>query len=160
VLSDLDEPTIIEFLDYLRTEQGDPIFLRSTRLGQIQAFLEFASPSDPTALPTIQPVMALSSVPGERVSERRDGAPPAATSVVKTSDLSDVRVRFGKRLRDVREEIDLSVEELAKRVKLFPHDVEATERGLGDITLRSIELFAQALGVSLADLMPPAERKE
>jgi transcriptional regulator with XRE-family HTH domain len=60
--------------------------------------------------------------------------------------LASVLVRFGERLRAVRQKADLSQERLA-------------ERGLRNISLENIERLAEALDVELAALMPPREAK-
>jgi ribosome-binding protein aMBF1 (putative translation factor) len=77
--------------------------------------------------------------------------------------LSDVAVRFGKRLREVREEAGISQEKLAELATLHRTYVSSVERGKRNISIENIERLAVALGVSMRDLMPadpgPAKTK-
>jgi transcriptional regulator with XRE-family HTH domain len=68
--------------------------------------------------------------------------------------LNDVLVRFGKRLREVREKKGLSQEQLAAQAGLHRTYVSSVERGQRNISLVNIEKLAVALGVTLAHLMP------
>jgi transcriptional regulator with XRE-family HTH domain len=68
--------------------------------------------------------------------------------------LADVQVRFGERLREVRLEKKLSQEKLAELAGLHRTYVSSVERGERNISLLNIEKLADALGVSLKDLMP------
>ncbi len=68
--------------------------------------------------------------------------------------LSDVQVRFGNRLREVREKVGVSQEKLADLAQLHRTYVSSVERGKRNISLQNIERLAHALGVSLKDLMP------
>jgi transcriptional regulator with XRE-family HTH domain len=68
--------------------------------------------------------------------------------------LGDVRVRFGKRLREVRTEKGISQEKLAELAGLHRTYVSSVERGERNISLVNIEGLANALGVKLAELMP------
>ena len=68
--------------------------------------------------------------------------------------MSDVTARFGKRLREVREEAGISQERLAELAGLHRTYVSSVERGKNNISLVNIERLALALGVSLRDLMP------
>jgi transcriptional regulator with XRE-family HTH domain len=70
--------------------------------------------------------------------------------------LSDVFVRFGKRLRQVRERAGISQEKLAELAQLHRTYVSSVERGKRNISLLNIERLATALGVSLRELMPDA----
>lgn len=65
-----------------------------------------------------------------------------------------VESRFGKRLREVREAQGLSQEALAAKAGLHRTYVGLMERGVRNVTLRTIEKLADALGVEMADLMP------
>jgi len=65
----------------------------------------------------------------------------------------DVQVRFGKRLRAIREGKGVSQEKLAEDAGLHRTYVSAVERGLKNISLVNIERLAQALGVEMADLV-------
>lgn len=68
--------------------------------------------------------------------------------------LSDVMTRFGKRLREVREEAGISQERLAELAGLHRTYVSSVERGKNNISLVNIEKLALALAVSMRDLMP------
>jgi transcriptional regulator with XRE-family HTH domain len=68
--------------------------------------------------------------------------------------LSDVRVRFGQKLRKVREKAGLSQERLAELAGLHRTYVSSVERGQRNISLENVERLADALGVSMAELMP------
>ena len=68
--------------------------------------------------------------------------------------LSDVAVRFGRRLREVRHGRGISQEKLAELAGLHRAYVSSVERGQRNISLLNIESLAQALGVKMADLMP------
>jgi transcriptional regulator with XRE-family HTH domain len=77
---------------------------------------------------------------------------PAAR--VEAKALSDVLVRFGQRLREIRERIGVSQEKLAELAALHRTYVSSVERGKRNISLVNIEKLARALGVSLRELMP------
>jgi transcriptional regulator with XRE-family HTH domain len=68
--------------------------------------------------------------------------------------LSDVTVRFGKRLREVRTRKGISQEKLAELAGLHRTYVSSVERGERNISLNNIENLANALGVPMAELMP------
>jgi transcriptional regulator with XRE-family HTH domain len=66
-------------------------------------------------------------------------------------------MRFGRRLREVREGVGISQEKLAEKAKLHRTYVSSVERGKRNISLENIERLAQALGVPMRDLMPAPE---
>lgn len=68
--------------------------------------------------------------------------------------MSDVLVRFGERLRVVRQSVGVSQEKLADLAGLHRTYVSSVERGKRNISLLNIERLADALKVSLTDLMP------
>jgi transcriptional regulator with XRE-family HTH domain len=68
--------------------------------------------------------------------------------------LSDVQVRFGKKLRNVREKKGISQEKLAERAGLHRTYVSSVERGERNISLLNVERLAIALGVRMAELIP------
>lgn len=70
--------------------------------------------------------------------------------------MSDVQVRFGKRLRDVRHKRGISQERLADLAGLHRTYVSGVERGERNISLLNIEKLAVALDVAMSDLMPGA----
>lgn len=61
----------------------------------------------------------------------------------------DIRKKFGKRLRALREERGWSQEEFADRAGLHRTYVLAVERGVRNPTLSVLERLAKALGVSI-----------
>ena len=58
-LTDLDAPLILGFLDHLEKRRGNSARSRNARLVAVRSFLRYASFRDPTALPTIQRVLAI-----------------------------------------------------------------------------------------------------
>jgi transcriptional regulator with XRE-family HTH domain len=68
--------------------------------------------------------------------------------------VDDVLVRFGERLREVRQAAGVSQEKLAELAGLHRTYVSSVERGLRNISLVNIDKLARALKVSLAELMP------
>ena len=69
-------------------------------------------------------------------------------------------IRFGKRLREVREKAEISQEKLAELAKLHRTYVSSVERGKRNISIVNIERLAVALGVSMKDLMPDMKGKD
>ena len=74
--------------------------------------------------------------------------------------LSDVFVRFGKKLREIRERKGVSQEKLAEMAALHRTYVSSVERGKRNISLLNIERLAQALGVSLQEIMPDNQKTD
>ena len=77
--------------------------------------------------------------------------------------MSDVAVRFGKRLREVREAAGISQEKLADLATLHRTYVSSVERGKRNISIENIERLALALDVCMRDLMPddaPPQKKK
>ena len=68
--------------------------------------------------------------------------------------MSDVLVRFGQRLRQVRKKKHISQEKLADLAGLHRTYVSSVERGERNISLLNIEKLAQALGVAMTSLLP------
>jgi len=63
-------------------------------------------------------------------------------------------VRFGAKLRRVREQKGISQEKLAELAGLHRTYVSSVERGQRNISLVNIEKLAVALGVSMGKLVP------
>jgi site-specific recombinase XerD len=59
VLSDLDAPNVIAFLDHLQTERGNGPRTRNARLAALRSFVRYAASRDPTALPLANRVLAI-----------------------------------------------------------------------------------------------------
>jgi transcriptional regulator with XRE-family HTH domain len=70
--------------------------------------------------------------------------------------LSDVQVRFGERLREIRHKKGISQEALAHLAGLHRTYVSGVERGERNISLLNIERLSIALDVAMSDLMPSA----
>ena len=64
----------------------------------------------------------------------------------------DIRRRFGRRIRQLRQSKGLSQEALAFEAELDRTYVSGIERGVRNVSLRNIEVLAYALGVSLSTL--------
>jgi integrase/recombinase XerD len=58
-LRDLDASFVLAFLDYLEKERGNSVRTRSVRLVALRSFLHYAALRDPSALPTIEGVLAI-----------------------------------------------------------------------------------------------------
>ena len=65
----------------------------------------------------------------------------------------DVLVKFGSKVRERRLSLDLSQEELASRAGVHRTYVGMVERAEKNVTLRNIERIANALELSLDQLM-------
>jgi transcriptional regulator with XRE-family HTH domain len=68
--------------------------------------------------------------------------------------LADVQLRFGERLREVRQQRAISQEKLAELAGLHRTYVSSIERGERNVSLVNIERLAGALNVTMAELMP------
>jgi len=66
--------------------------------------------------------------------------------------MEDVRVRFGKALRERRRKLGVSQEEFADLCGLDRTYVSGIERGERNLALVNIEKLARALKISLSDL--------
>jgi transcriptional regulator with XRE-family HTH domain len=66
--------------------------------------------------------------------------------------MDDIRIRFGARIRHLRNDRGWSQEELADRAALHRTYIGSVERGEQNISLVNIERLAATLGVSLAQL--------
>jgi transcriptional regulator with XRE-family HTH domain len=64
----------------------------------------------------------------------------------------DILLRFGDRLRKLRKERGLSQEAFAGLCDLDRTYIGGIERGERNISLRNIEVIAQSLGLSVAEL--------
>lgn len=64
----------------------------------------------------------------------------------------DIKLRFGGRVRQLREELHLSQEELAFRAGLHRTYVSSMERGQRNVSLVNIERLADALEIATSVL--------
>lgn len=58
-LRDLDASFVLAFLDHLEKERGNSVRTRNVRLVALRSFLHYAALRDPSALPTIEGVLAI-----------------------------------------------------------------------------------------------------
>ena len=66
---------------------------------------------------------------------------------------ADVLALFGLRVRQLRKEFDYSQEAFTARCGLDRTYLGGIERGERNLSLRNIEVIAQALGVSVSEFM-------
>lgn len=66
---------------------------------------------------------------------------------------SDILERFGERVRELRSDQGYSQESFAHEVGIDRTYIGGIERGERNVALRNIERIANALGVTLSDLM-------
>lgn len=67
----------------------------------------------------------------------------------------DLPTAVGRRVRELRQQLQISQEELAARADLHRNYVGSVERGERDIGITAIGQLARALGMSLADFFAP-----
>ena len=65
---------------------------------------------------------------------------------------SEVNIRFGARVAEIRKSLNISQEELADRCGVHRTYIGSIERGEKSPTLITIEKFAIGLGVEIKDL--------
>lgn len=63
-----------------------------------------------------------------------------------------IEEQFGKRVRYLRQKIDVSQEELSFRCHLHRNYISDLERGKRNVSLRAISQIAEGLGVTIATL--------
>lgn len=68
--------------------------------------------------------------------------------------MADVRVEFGEKLREARLRRGISQEKMAELAGLHRTYVSSVELGKRNVSLVNIQRLAEAVGVSMADLMP------
>lgn len=64
----------------------------------------------------------------------------------------DIRKRFGRAVRQRRQELAISQEELTSRAQLHRTYVGDIERGARNLSLENIEKIARALGLRMSSL--------
>ena len=74
--------------------------------------------------------------------------------------MDSVKRRFGRRVRELREQAGWSQEQFAEECGLHRTYVGGIERGERNVGLVNIARIAQALGVSIAGLFPAETSKE
>ncbi len=68
---------------------------------------------------------------------------------------TNIKVRFGQRLREFRQARGLSQEELAFRAGVHRTYVSSAERGQRNVGLVNVERLAQALDIDIGELFSP-----
>lgn len=71
--------------------------------------------------------------------------------------MTTLRKKFGRRLRHIRREKDLTQEQLAEITKLSVDTVSLIERGINAPSFETLEKFANALNVAVYELFQFAE---
>lgn len=66
---------------------------------------------------------------------------------------ADIAVRFGQRVRELRQTKGWSQEAFAAKCGLDRTYISGIERGKRNVSLRNIEVIAETLGLTLSDLM-------
>ncbi|HEX6292012.1 MAG TPA: helix-turn-helix transcriptional regulator [Herpetosiphonaceae bacterium] len=66
--------------------------------------------------------------------------------------MSTLRVKFGRRLRQLRRYQDLTQEQFAEAAEISVDFVSNMERGISAPSFETLERLADALGVAVADL--------
>lgn len=64
-----------------------------------------------------------------------------------------LQISIGKKVRQEREKMGLSQEELGKLAKVHRTYVGMVERGEKNVTIHSLQIFATALGLQVRDLI-------
>lgn len=85
---------------------------------------------------------------------RTGGIPVLCRKCAGHNTLADIYMRFGQRLRVVREGVGISQEKLAELAGLHRTYVSSVERGKRNISIQNIERLAKALKTTMAALMP------
>lgn len=65
----------------------------------------------------------------------------------------DITVRFGKRVKELRLDNNLSQGKLAKLLGVHPTYISGIERGKRNMSLKNIEKLAKALNTNIKDLL-------
>ena len=67
--------------------------------------------------------------------------------------MTDISLRFGKKVKEVRLKKNLSQGDLAKILGVQPAYISSVERGIRNISLGGVEKIAKALAVSVGKLI-------
>ncbi|MFA5991542.1 MAG: helix-turn-helix transcriptional regulator [Candidatus Doudnabacteria bacterium] len=65
----------------------------------------------------------------------------------------DISVKLGKKVKQIRLKKHLSQGGLAKRLGVHPTYISGIERGIRNMTLKNIEKLANALEISVQDIL-------
>ena len=69
----------------------------------------------------------------------------------------DAQLLFAKNMRRIRLGLEMTQERLAERAELHPNYISSVERAERNISIRNIERIANALGVTMAELVSQPE---
>ena len=67
--------------------------------------------------------------------------------------MSNISIKFAKKVKKIRLEKGMSQGDLAKILGLHPTYISGIERGVRNMSLKNIEKLAKALGVSIKNLV-------
>ncbi|MBU2524721.1 helix-turn-helix domain-containing protein [Patescibacteria group bacterium] len=67
--------------------------------------------------------------------------------------MSDIQLKFGKKIREIRKLNGLSQEQLAVKSGLHRTYISDIEQGGRNVSLKNIEKLAEALGVNIQKLL-------
>ena len=73
--------------------------------------------------------------------------------------MSELSVRFGRKVKELRKSINISQNELAERVGVSKDYIGLIERGLRSPSLQVIERIANSLGVAIKSLFDDPQSK-
>jgi len=79
--------------------------------------------------------------------------PAKRASVRRPEPVSDIAIKFGERIRTLRQDRDMSQAEMARDFGLDRSWISDVERGVKHITLPLIEVIADGLKLSLSQLV-------
>lgn len=99
-------------------------------------------------------------LPNRQTCVNRQFAYLALDDICQTGKITPMEEdeRFPNRIREWRRSQELTVEELAERTGLSVSYVSRLEHGARNLSMKNLNLFAHALGVSQSELLPDSEQ--
>jgi transcriptional regulator with XRE-family HTH domain len=73
--------------------------------------------------------------------------------------MSELKIKFGKKLRRIRRMRDLSQEQLAEKASMSADFISTLERGLSNASFETLQKLAEVLEVEVSELFTPIEEK-
>jgi transcriptional regulator with XRE-family HTH domain len=73
--------------------------------------------------------------------------------------MSDLRYKFGRKLRKIRRDRDMTQEQLAEAIGVTLDFISRMERGLHAASFDTLEKLAKALEVEVSDFFTPIDKK-
>lgn len=67
--------------------------------------------------------------------------------------MTDIAIKFGKKVKEIRLKKKLSQGDLAKILDVHPTYISGIERGVRNMSLKNIEKLAKALSATIGDLI-------